>query len=157
MTDEKTYNCPTCGDELKRVWSKKKSRYYWVCQNASEACGKWYPDRDGKPAKPVKKGDPDPNVLCPECESPMVKITGAAHGDFWSCARHKETGCKGTIDILPDGSLPPLCPNDPEHGPMRFIRNSKNGPFLSCRRYSDPGIECKAKMELPKTKKSSVA
>lgn len=154
-----THKCPACGDELKRVWSNKKQRHYFVCLNASEACGKWYSDRDGKPVKPVQKGDPDPNVLCPECESPgMVKITGGAHGDFYSCPRHKETGCKGTIDILPDGTLPPLCPNDPEHGPMRLIRGEKEGvqfSFLACRRYKDVG--CESKLELPRKKKSDAA
>lgn len=153
---EETHTCPNCREaELKRVWSKKKERWFWACQNATEICGKYFSDRAGAPAKPVMKSDPDPNVLCPECnEAPMVKITGGAFGDFYSCTRREE-GCKGTIDILPDGSLPRLCPHDPEHGPLRFIRDSKNGPFLSCRRYKDVG--CQAKMELPKAKKSSAA
>lgn len=153
---EKTHTCPNCGEaELKRVWSKKKDRFFWACQGATEVCGKYFSDRGGEPVKPVTKSDPDPNVQCPECEAPgMVKITGGAHGDFYSCARRAE-GCKGTIDVLPDGSLPPLCPNEAGHGPLRFIRESKNGPFLSCRRYKDVG--CQAKMELPKAKKSGAA
>lgn len=156
MAEEKTktHKCPECGDELKRVWSNKKKKHYWLCQNASEACGRFFNDRDGEPVKPIKKSEPDPTVSCPECEAPMVKIEGGAYGDFYSCSR-REQGCKGTVDILPGGSLPPLCPNDPEHGPMRFIRDSKNGPFLSCRRYKNVG--CQAKMELPKAKKSSAA
>lgn len=150
MTDEKTYPCPNCGDELKRIWSNKKQKHYFACQNAGEACGKFYSEKNGAPVVPVKKSEPDPGVPCPDCAAPMQKITGGAHGDFYSCSKYPE--CKATVDLMPDGAFPPACPVDADHGPMRR-RTGKNGPFLSCRRYP----ECDATQELARAKKSKTA
>jgi ssDNA-binding Zn-finger/Zn-ribbon topoisomerase 1 len=142
MNTGEVYSCPACGDQLKRVFSKKKSRHYWVCQNAEDVCGKWFADKNGIPRlRPVTKSDPDVSVKCPDCGSPMQKLTGAAHGDFYSCSRYPE--CKVTIDLQDDGSLAPPCPDEPEHGPMRR-RKGVNGIFWSCRRYP----ECTATSEI---------
>lgn len=152
MTDEKTYTCPNCGDELKKIWSNKKQKNYFACQNAGEVCGKFYSEKNGAPVVPVKKSEPDPQgPACPECGALTQKVVGAAHGDFYSCSKYPQ--CKATVDLMPDGTFPPACPNDPEHhGPMRR-RNGKNGPFLSCRRYP----QCDATMELARAKKSKTA
>lgn len=142
MNIERKYNCPACGGDLKQVFSKKKNRHYWVCQNNEETCGKWYADKNGAPQlRPVLKGEPDESVKCPGCGSPMQRLTGAAHGDFYSCGRYPE--CKATVDLQDDGSLAPPCPENPEHGPMRR-RKGANGLFWSCRRYP----ECTATMEI---------
>lgn len=150
MTDEKTYTCPNCGDVLKKIWSKKKQKNYFACQNAGEACGKFYSEKNGAPVVPVKKSEPDPGVPCPDCAAPMQKVVGAAHGDFYSCSKYPT--CKSTVDLMPDGTFTPACSSNAEHGPMRR-RIGKNGPFLSCRRYP----ECDATQELASAKKSKTA
>jgi DNA topoisomerase-1 len=42
------------------------------------------------------KQSADPNVLCPKCNSPMVKRHGS-RGDFWGCSKYPV--CKGTRNI----------------------------------------------------------
>ena len=126
---EPEHKCPKCGDALKRIQSKKNQKFYWVCENAEEICKAIYSDRDGEPVLLVF-GEPQDDVPCPDCGSPMRKITGGKLP-------------VGTIDIMPTGNLPPLCPEDPEHGPMR-IRPGQKGKFLGCRRYP----ECSATLEM---------
>lgn len=146
----KPFACAACGDELKRVFSKKKDKHYWVCSNAEEECGKWYSEKNGVPVlRPVQKGEPDPSVTCPDCSAAMRKVSGSA-GEFFSCSKYPE--CKSTVDIQEDGSLAPLCAESAEHGPMRR-RKGVNGLFWSCRRYPD----CAATQELTRTKKSKTA
>ena len=134
------HQCPKCGDTLKRIKSKRNQKFYWVCENAEEICNAIYSDRDGAPIL-LQFGDPESDVPCPDCGSPMRKITGGKYGGYYSCTTYPQ--CKGTIDIMPTGNLPPLCPEDPDHGPMR-IRPGKNGKFLGCRRYP----ECSATLEM---------
>lgn len=144
----KTFVCANCNDELKRVYSKKKSRWYWVCQNAEKECGKWYSEKNGAPVlRPAQKGEPDPDKKCPDCGSAgMRKVSGGSTGDFLSCARYPE--CKGTVDLQDDGSLASLCHENPDHGPMRR-RKGTNGLFWSCRRYP----ECTATQEITGARK----
>lgn len=131
MSTERKYNCPGCGDDLKRVFSKKKSRHFWTCQK--KECGKWFADKNGTAMlRPVSKGEPDPNVKCPDCGAPMRVVHSTTTGDFYSCSRYPE--CKATVDLQDDGSLAPPCPSDTGHGPMRH-RKGTNGEFWSCRRY----------------------
>ena len=137
---EPEYKCPKCGDSLKQITSKKNGKHYWICQNAEEICKAIFSDRDGEPLL-MQFGEPEQDCPCPDCGSPMRKITGGRYGDYYSCTAYP--GCKGTIDIMPSGTLPPLCPEDPDHGPMR-IRPGKKGKFLGCRRYP----ECSATLEM---------
>ncbi len=147
MNTEQNYSCPACRDDLKRVFSKKKSRHFWTCQK--KECGKWYADKNGAPQlRPVAKGEPDESVKCPECGVSMQKLTGAAYGDFYSCSRYPE--CKTTVDLQDDGSLAPPCPESPEHGPMRR-RKGVNGLFWSCRRYP----QCTATLEIERVQKKA--
>lgn len=151
MTDEKIFTCPSCGDELKKIWSNKKQKNYFACQAAGEACGKFYSEKNGEPQLPVKKSEPDPQgPACPECGALMQKVVGAAHGDFYSCSKYPE--CKSTVDIQDDGRLAPACHENKDHGPMRR-RKGINGLFWSCRLYP----ECGATQELARTKKSKTA
>ncbi len=143
---ERVEKCPKCGDTLKRIYSKRKEKHYWVCENAEELCGAFYGDQDGKPVPLPSRGEPDNNVQCPECGAAMRRVSNGAHGDFWSCSGYPE--CKGSIDIQRDGSLAPLCPEDSEHGHMRK-RTGKNGQFWSCRAYP----ECNATLEINGRKK----
>lgn len=139
--------CPDCGEPLKRCYSSKKEKHYWFCEAPQEECGAVFADDEGKPMlHVVKKGEPDASMPCPACGAPMVKITGAKNGDFLSCSTYPN--CRATIDIV-DGELPPVCPDDPEHGHMRR-REGKNGKFFSCRSYP----ECKAVIDFSAWKKS---
>lgn len=127
----KEYSCPSCGDRLKRIYSNRRYRYFWVCAGDRTGCIHWYIDSDGAPQlRPVAKSDPDPAIRCPDCDAPMCLVTGSVAGDFYSCSRFPD--CRGIVDTQPDGSLAPLCPNQPTHGPMRR-RNARNGSFWSCR------------------------
>lgn len=139
-TKAPVYKCPTCQADLKRVVSKKNGKPYWLCQGPTEACGGIYSERDGEPL-PLVFGDPDPTCPCPDCQAPMRLVKGGRYGDYWPCTAYPK--CKGSIDIMPDGELPPPCPEDEEHGPMR-IRPGKPEKFLGCRRYPD----CAATLEL---------
>jgi ssDNA-binding Zn-finger/Zn-ribbon topoisomerase 1 len=128
------HRCPDCGDGLKRLYSKKKDRYYWFCQNAQEACGAVFPDDAGRPnTHRTRKDAPDPSVTCPDCGAPM-QLVHARTGPFYSCSMYPE--CRGTVDVTDTGDLAPLCPDDPNHGPMRR-RKGRNGAFWSCRCYPD--------------------
>lgn len=160
MSDEKIHSCPKCTWPLDRVWSKKKERYYWFCsqpadEETGQGCGAVFSeDASGEPIlKHVERGEPDPAIKCPECGSAMQLITGGKFGNFWGCSGREETGCKGTLDILDPSDphkLPPACPVDRTHGPMR-VRAGKNGKFLGCRRFP----ECNETMELNGKKKVS--
>lgn len=142
QNQQEQYKCPGCGDTLKRIFSKKKQKHYWVCQNGTDKCGAFYSDADGAPVlKHVTRGEPQVDVPCPDCQSPMRLISGGKNGDFYSCSRYPE--CKSTVDVDELGNMPPMCPTDDEHGPMRRVKGS-NGPFYGCRRYP----ECTATLEL---------
>lgn len=161
MTDhtiDTIHQCPRCTWPLERVFSKKKERYYWFCSQPQEASGAdtcsaiYSEDAEGNPIlKHLQKGVPDARVKCPECGAPMSLIKGGKFGDFWGCSKREETGCKGSVDV-PDATdpykLPPLCPTDKSHGPMR-VRSGKNGKFWGCRRYP----ECTQTLEIAGQKK----
>lgn len=139
---DKEYTCPSCGDRLKRIFSKRRQKYFWVCEGVRTDCVHWYNDSDGVPQlRPVAKSEPVPSIQCPECQSPMCLVTGAIAGDFYSCSRYPD--CRGTIDTEVDGDLAPICPADESHGHMRR-RDGMNGMFWSCRHYPD----CTATREL---------
>ena len=151
-TETEKPTCPKCGTDLKRIFSKKKQKFFWMCMGATETCGAFYPDADGKPVlRCIKKGEPEADMPCPSCGSPMRKIVSGGSGDFYSCSKYPK--CKGTIDIAPDGSLPPSCPEDATHGPMRLIRKGRNGPFWGCRVYP----ECKGTRKFYSKKESEHA
>lgn len=133
METKTKHQCPKCGNDLKRIYSKKKSKHYWVCIGPEELCDAIYSERNGEPVLLVF-GDPDPTCPCPECGAPMRMVKGGQYGDYWSCMAYPK--CKGSLDIMPDGELPPPCPEDEDHGPMR-IRPDKQGKCLGCRRYPE--------------------
>lgn len=136
---QQEYKCK-CGTDLKRIQSKKNQKFYWVCQAPEEVCNNIYSDADGRPLI-IDRGEPQDDVRCPDCSSPMRLIQGGKYGDYWSCSAYPQ--CKGTLDVNPSGGPCPECPEDPDHGPMR-LRTGKNGQFWSCRKY--PG--CSATLEL---------
>ncbi|MHB1527835.1 MAG: topoisomerase DNA-binding C4 zinc finger domain-containing protein [Acidiferrobacteraceae bacterium] len=139
MSDTKL-KCPRCKGDLKKIQSKKNQKFYWICQSAEEVCSAIYSDRNGEPLL-LTFGEPDPTCPCPDCGQPMRLVQGGQFGDYWSCTAYP--ACKGTLDVMPDGSMPPPCPEDDEHGPMK-IRPGKNGKFLGCRKYP----ECSATLEM---------
>lgn len=128
--------CPQCGGDLKRAYSKRKERYYWFCQSAEEVCSAVYSDDDGEPKLTRTTREPVPGLDCPECGAGMLYVEGK-FGAFLSCS---DRDCNMTIDLAdpaqPPGpdNLPPLCPDDPEHGFMRR-RRGKKGDFWGCREY----------------------
>lgn len=130
MTDTK---CFGCGGDLKRIYSKKKDKHYWVCE--SQTCGKFFGDDNGTPVPTPTRSEPDPNIHCPSCGAPMRLIAGK-NGKFYSCSAYPT--CKTSFDIAPDGGRSPVCPIDSGHGPMRLMRG-KNGQFWGCRQYPDCG------------------
>ncbi len=136
------HHCPQCKARLKRVYSKKRERWYWHCPPES-GCDAWYADRDGEPVlRPVRRSEPVDGVQCPECGEAMVWVEGGRYGPFWSCSTRRETNCPGVRDCLdPErgavaGNVSPNCPVDPDHGPMRR-RDGVNGVFFGCRKYPD--------------------
>ncbi|MHB8549268.1 MAG: topoisomerase DNA-binding C4 zinc finger domain-containing protein [Thermoplasmataceae archaeon] len=134
--------CPACGEDLKRIFSKKKQKHYWTCMNGTDKCGAFYNDRDGTPVLThVTHGEPQDDVPCPNCQSPMKLISGSSGGNFFSCSRYPD--CRETVDVDGHGHLPPLCPEDDDHGPMKQKKGA-NGLFFGCRRYP----ECRATLEL---------
>lgn len=143
QNNQQDHVCPKCRNELKRVYSKKKDKYYWACQGATEECGAWYPDADGKPKLPPKKSEPLADMPCPECTAPMQRVSGAGKSDFYSCSRYPD--CKSTIDCAPNGAPAPMCPHDESHGHMRFVQG-RNGAFWSCRAWKSAG--CNATLEI---------
>lgn len=79
-------NCPR-----ERRWSAKRGGWLWMCAQ----CKRAFPeDADGTPSATPLRGDPDPSIQCPLCESPMAPVRGTRNGDFWSCAQYPK--CKGT-------------------------------------------------------------
>jgi ssDNA-binding Zn-finger/Zn-ribbon topoisomerase 1 len=140
---QKTHECPACKVALERLYSKKKSKHYWHCPE----CESWFSEKNGAPMlDQVERGEPDPNVKCPDCQAPMRKISGTKSGPFHSCSRYPD--CKGTVDIQDDGSLAPICTEDASHGHMRRHKG-QNGPFWGCRRYPD----CSAVMNIGRAAK----
>lgn len=131
--------CPKCHHDLKRIVSEKNGKPYWICQAPTEVCDRIYSERNGELLLLIF-GDADPTCPCPDCEAPMRMVKGGQYGDYWSCTAYPK--CKGTMDIMADGELPPFCPEDEAHGPMR-IRPGKHGKFLGCRKYP----ECTATFE----------
>lgn len=149
---ETGYVCPKCRGALKRIYSRKRSKFYWSCQSAEEECGAWYPDDAGKPKLPPKKLPPSADMPCPTCAAPMQRVSSATY-DFYSCSKYPD--CKTTVDCLPDGTPAPTCPTNEEHGHMR-LRAGVNGKFWSCRAWKDAG--CAATLEIdgkPSRKKSN--
>jgi len=125
--------CPNCGEGRRWRSTKEKSGYTWLC----EQCGAWYSEKDGRLVLIyISRDEPDPAIRCPECQSPMRKVTGSKIGDFYWCSRYP--GCKDTIDLQDDGALAPVCQKDPAHGYMRRIKD-KTGLFWVCRKYPNCG------------------
>lgn len=134
--------CPKCQHNLKRLYSKKKSKFYWFCQNATDACGAIYSeDSAGNPITRQVGREVIPELECPACGQGMVLVSGAKYGSFISCSKKE---CGYTIDLIdqdkgpgdaPDfRNLAPVCSEDPSHGPMRR-RHGRNGSFWGCRQY----------------------
>lgn len=46
-------------------------------------------------------GEPEKNLICPECGSPMTFRQGGRYKPFYGCTRYPE--CKGTHGAHPDG------------------------------------------------------
>ncbi len=86
---------PDC--KTKRVWSRKASRFFWFCE-----CGRAFADADGQQIAAPLRSDPDPTIECPTCKSPMVRVTGAANGDFYSCSRWPRCQATREIDSEPE-------------------------------------------------------
>jgi ssDNA-binding Zn-finger/Zn-ribbon topoisomerase 1 len=155
MTEKETeYTCPKCQarGQLKRVYSRRREKWYWVCQTAESECGAWYPDDGGRPKLPPRKSPPSADMPCPTCAAPMQRVQASTY-DFYSCSKYP--ACTTTIDCLPDGRPAPLCPHNEEHGHMR-LRSGVNGKFWSCRAWKEAG--CAATLEIdgkPSRKKSS--
>ena len=76
----------------KRVFSRNLDRWVWLCE-----CGKAFADFGDKPASMPLRGDPVPGIDCPICSGPMVLVSGARNGDFYSCASYP--ACHGTREI----------------------------------------------------------
>ncbi|WP_082954486.1 topoisomerase DNA-binding C4 zinc finger domain-containing protein [Acidihalobacter prosperus] len=130
--------CPRCGDDLKRVWSSKKQRFYWLCLNGEDECGAIYSDDGGEPKTTQITKEAVPDLTCPECgQASLEYIEGAKFGAFLKCP-----DCEATFDLA-DQSLPPsqenlapLCPDDEGHGHMKR-RSGRNGAFWGCRRFPE--------------------
>lgn len=130
--------CPKCGGDLRKIFSKKRDKYYWMCMSATEKCGAFYTsDSQGKPILHHVEKEPVPDVLCPQCGSVMEMVTGGKFGAFLSCSSDT---CKMTIDLIDQSANPtidnlaPICPTDPNHGHMKR-RGGRNGQFWGCRAY----------------------
>lgn len=78
--------CDTCGEPLRRVYSKKTRKRFWVCTN-EECQTPPRPDENGKPGMPIQRAEPDPNAPCPVCGEPMVRRESRKKAGFffWAC------------------------------------------------------------------------
>lgn len=129
--------CPKCCGTLKRLFSRKKKKFYWFCQTATDECGAIYSDADGEPQTTQITRDPVPDLECPACGRGMVYVVGGKYGAFLSCLDRQ---CGYTIDLRDPSqpssasNLAPLCPSDPAHGHMRR-RKGRNGAFWGCRKF----------------------
>lgn len=129
--------CPACGADLKRVWSQKKQKNYWLCLGPEDQCGAIFSaDENGEPRTTLITREPVPDLTCPACgDGSLEYVEGAKYGPFLSCP-----GCEATVDLADQNAPPsqenmaPLCPDDPEHGHMKR-RAGMNGTFWGCRRY----------------------
>lgn len=84
--------CDTPADFCPRIrrWSSRLGRWIWICE-----CGKaFFENSDGSPFALPLRGDPNPNIACPECQAPMALVCGSRNGDFYSCSRYPS--CRGT-------------------------------------------------------------
>lgn len=118
---EQSHQCPCCDSgTLSRWYSAKRRRYYWHCAE----CDTWRPDHGGAPGTPAPR-ERAQDVQCWHCGSDHVDMIHSPRtGSYHECA-----SCRETWD--PDA---PMCPDDPEYGPMRR-RKGRNGGFFGCRRY----------------------
>ena len=131
--------CPACGNDLRRIFSKKKNKHYWACMGPEEACGRFFQDdpRSKKPILNQVSREPVPDVLCSECNSIMELVSGGKFGNFLGCSSES---CKNTIDLVDQNGPPtqdnlaPTCPSG--HGHMRR-RSGRNGQFWGCRKYPE--------------------
>lgn len=130
--------CPRCGDDLKRVWSSKKQRFYWFCQNGEDICGAIFADDAGEPRTVQITKEPVPDLTCPACQGASLEfVEGAKFGAFLSCPE-----CHETFDLRDQtqppstDNLAPLCPQDESHGHMKR-RSGRNGAFWGCRKFPD--------------------
>lgn len=85
-----SHDCPR-----ERRWSAKRGGWLWLCE-----CGRAFPeDVPGVPGATPLRGEPNPSIRCPLCQSPkgMVLVQGGRNGPFHSCDRYPK--CKGTRPI----------------------------------------------------------
>lgn len=95
-TSGEYYNCPECGNTLKK--RKGPKGYFWGCSRFPE-CKTTIPDNEGKPNFEAKKAASEhgngPQYSCPQCHKPLRKRPGKK-GDFWGCTGYPE--CKASYN-----------------------------------------------------------
>lgn len=87
--DGEFHPCPSCEKPLVR--RKGKYGYFWSC-SAYPDCTQSMDDKRGKPV-PKQVREVDESVLCPECESPMIKRRPRVRRDnspeyFYGCTQY---------------------------------------------------------------------
>ncbi len=131
--------CPDCGSAMLRVQGARNK--FWGC-TAYPKCRTTLMDDGGKPGvKGGNKSEPDPSVLCPDCNKPM-RLVKHAKGDFFSCSGYPD--CKVTrqardgkpVDSKPRISEKHKCPVCGK-GLVRRGRNGGAGFFWGCSGYPD--------------------
>ncbi len=132
--------CPLCGSGLVVRYS---------VNGAFLGCEK-YPECKGLIPMPGEKGEeaePEADVDCPECGSPMIMKTSRYGKKFLACSKYPE--CKTTLSVDKEGKpveLPKVEMNCDVCGKPMEVKMGRRGPFLACTGYPD----CKNTMPLDK-------
>jgi DNA topoisomerase I len=125
------HKCEKCGSPM----LQKKGRFgpYLACSAYPECKSTVSIDKDGNPKKKMPKAEPDPNVLCPLDEAPMILRTSRYGNRFYSCSKYPK--CKGSKPFDTDIS----CPTEGCDGHLveKLARKGKKKPFWSCSKYPE--------------------
>ena len=132
--------CPLCGSGLLVRYS---------VNGAFLGCEK-YPECKGLIPMPGENGEgdqPEVDVNCPECGSPMIMKTSRYGKQFLACSKYPE--CKTTLSVDKEGKpveLPKVEMDCEVCGKPMEVKMGRRGPFLACTGYPD----CKNTMPLDK-------
>lgn len=94
--------CAECDAPMEKVFSGKSKQWFASCSRWPDCEGTAPLNEDGTVGEPVPPPEPDPEVLCPEDDAPMVLRDGK-FGMFFGCVNYQEKGkakCGGIRNVM---------------------------------------------------------
>jgi DNA topoisomerase-1 len=135
-------DCPTCGAPMERVFSGKSKQWFASCSRWPDCEGTLPLNDDGTVGEPEPEAEPDEDVPCPICGSPMVRRAGR-FGEFFGCVQYPK--CKGIRNVQQrlmyrdgDGEVVPFrSPTDPQNSYLERRTSRYGKPFVGSTGYPE--------------------